>query len=165
MGKGKVILFYSGYEGAKRSCHWFPFPFLYLSPFLEKSGYEVEIIDARVEKRWESLLKNSLTDALCLGITAMTGLDIKDGIDAAKICREGSPQVTIIWGGPHATALPEQTAKSQYVDIAIKGQGEMILTEIVNRLHNKEEFYSIPGIAYSKDGNTFQNEVPNLVPF
>ena len=165
MGKGKVLLFYPGYEGSKRSCHWFPFPFLYLSPFLEKSGYEVEIIDARVEKRWESLLKNSLTDALCLGITAMTGLDIKDGIDAARICREDSPQVTIIWGGPHATALPEQTAESQYVDIAVKGQGEEVMTEIVNRLYHRRDIYDIPGIAYSKDGNTFQNEALNLIPF
>jgi radical SAM superfamily enzyme YgiQ (UPF0313 family) len=165
MNKGKVILFFPGFEGGERGYHWFPFPFLYLSPFLEKSGYEVEIIDARVEERWETLLESSLTNALCLGITAMTGRDIKDGIDAARICREDSPQVPIIWGGPHTTALPEQTAESQYVDIAVKGQGEEVLTEIVNRLYHKRDVYDVPGIAYSKDGNTFQNEVSNLIPF
>ncbi len=165
MEKGKVILFYPGHEGIKRSYHWFPFPFLYLSPFLEESGYEVIIIDARVEDSWKTLLKNSLTDTLCLGITAMSGSDIKDGIEAAMICREDSPQVPIIWGGPHATALPEQTAESQYVDIAVKGQGEEVMVEIVNRLHHRRDIYDIPGIAYSKDGNTFQNDMPTLIPF
>jgi len=165
MEKGKVILFYPGHEGIKRSYHWFPFPFLYLSPFLEESGYEVIIIDARVEDSWKTLLKNSLTDTLCLGITAMSGSDIKDGIEAAMICREDSPQVPIIWGGPHATALPEQTAESQYVDIAVKGQGEEVMVEIVNRLHHRRDIYDIPGIAYSKDGNTFQNDMSTLIPF
>ena len=165
MNEGKVILFYPGHEASKRSYHWFPFPFLYLSPFLEESGYEVKIIDARVEENWKTILEESLTDALCLGITAMTGRDIKDGIEAAGICREISPRVSIIWGGPHATALPEQTSESQYVDIVIKGQGEEVMVEIVNRLCHRREIYDIPGIAYKKSGNTFQNDMSTLTPF
>ena len=165
MEKGKVILFYPGYEGLKRSYHWFPFPYLYLSPFLEKSGYEVQIIDARVEERWKTLLKNSLTDAFCLGITAMTGRDIKDGIEAARICRENSPQIHIIWGGPHATALPEQTAESQYVDIVVEGQGEEVMTEIVNRMYYRRDIYDVPGIAFKKDGDIYKNKVSAKIPF
>jgi len=165
MNKGKVILFYPGHEAGKRSYHWFPFPFLYLSPFLEESGYEVKIIDARVEENWKTILEDSLADALCLGITAMTGRDIKDGIEAAMTCREIGPRVSIVWGGPHTTALPEQTAESQYVDIAVKGQGEEVVTEIVNRLYHRREIYDIPGIAYKKNGNTFQNGMSSLIPF
>jgi len=165
MNKGKVILFFPGFKWCERSCHWFPFPFLYLSPFLEKSGCEVIIIDARVEEDWESLLENSLTGALCLGITAMTGRDIKDGIKASMICRELNPRMPVIWGGPHATALSEQTAESKYVDIVVKGQGEEVMTEIANRLHHRREIYDIPGITFKKNGNIYKNKEPTLIPF
>ena len=41
--KGKVVLFYPHFGEKQQSTHWFPFPYLYLAPFLEKTGYKVVI--------------------------------------------------------------------------------------------------------------------------
>ena len=56
--KGKVVLFFPHF-GAEQDV-WMPFPFLYLAPFLEKAGYEVSIIDSRVENDWQEILRKEL---------------------------------------------------------------------------------------------------------
>lgn len=164
MKKNKVILFCPGYEGMS-TYHWFPFPYLYIGPFLEQAGYEVKIVDARVEPDWENILRKSLTNALCLGITAMTGPDLRDAIKAVKICRKVDSQLPVIWGGPHAMADPEQTIKSDYVDIVVCGQGEQVLVEIARRISNNKHYNDIQGIAYKKNDTVYKNNSSNIVPF
>lgn len=164
MKKGNIVLFYPDYQGMG-TYHWFPFPYLYLGPFLEKEGFKVRIIDARVELAWRELLKESLSDALCIGITAMTGSDINASLEAAEIARSVNLNLPIIWGGPHATALPEETVKSEYIDIVVRGQGEIAMTEIANSLYNKEDISSIKGIAYKDKGTVYLNPSQALLPF
>ena len=43
--KGKVVLFFPHFGPGSQDTSWFPFPYLYLAPFLEKAGYTVKIID------------------------------------------------------------------------------------------------------------------------
>ena len=57
--KGKLVLFFPHF-GADQDV-WMPFPYLYLAPFLEQAGYEVCIIDSRVEKEWEVKLRKEET--------------------------------------------------------------------------------------------------------
>ena len=59
--KGKVVLFFPHF-GADQDV-WMPFPYLYLAPFLEEVGYKVSIVDSRVEKEWESVLRKELKEA------------------------------------------------------------------------------------------------------
>ena len=54
--KGKIVLFYPHFGTNSQDNHWFPFPYLYIGPFLEKAGYSVKIVDARVEKNWQEML-------------------------------------------------------------------------------------------------------------
>src|SRR3990167_3914673 len=107
MTKGDVVLFYQSYSGMG-DYHWFPFPYLYIGPFLEKAGFRSLVIDARVELDWRKRLTASLDNAVCVGVTSMSGPDIKDGIEAAKICKAKRPGIPVVWGGPHATVEPAQ---------------------------------------------------------
>ena len=62
--KGKIVLFYPHFAEQQQDNHWFPFPYLYLAPFLEKAGYTVKIIDARVEmENWKNMLTKELKDS------------------------------------------------------------------------------------------------------
>ena len=123
------------------------------------------IIDARVEPEWRGILNSALNNALCLGITAMTGSDIKDAIEAAKICRNKNSCLPIVWGGPHAIAMPAQTLQSGYADIVVCGQGEHVMTEIANRICQGKDYVDIRGIAYRKKGVVHQNRNANRIPF
>ena len=79
--KGKVVLFYP--TPGISQYFWFPFPYLYLGPFLEREGYQVVVIDARTTDKWRQLLMNEIRDAdavgmgpslWCLGLTLLRPL-------------------------------------------------------------------------------------------
>ncbi|MFH0840009.1 MAG: radical SAM protein [Candidatus Omnitrophota bacterium] len=163
MKKGNIVLFFPSYVGMG-TYHWFPFPYLYIGPFLEKAGFKSVIIDARIEPQWKELLRKSLNGSLCVGITAMTGSDIKDAIEAATICKKADPMMPVIWGGPHATADPEGTARLDYVDAAVCGQGEDAMTKIAERVYEGKDFSGIPGVVYKK-GESILKNTKSEVPF
>jgi radical SAM superfamily enzyme YgiQ (UPF0313 family) len=151
MSNGKVVLFYPTYEGISR-WHWMPFPFLYLAPYLERGGFSVRIIDARVEVDWREVLRTELADALCLGVTSMTGPDLLAAMEAAGIAKVLRPDLPVVWGGPHATDLPELTAEHEHVDVVVVGQGEEILLELCRRVAAGRDWADVPGVVYRRDG-------------
>lgn len=75
-----------------------------------------------------------LDDANAVCISSMTGTQINGAIETAKIIKSYKPNIPIIWGGVHASLLPEQTLKSEYVDYIIKGEGEHALLELITDL-------------------------------
>ena len=120
--KGKVVLFFPHF-GADQDV-WMPFPYLYLAPFLEEAGYEVCIIDSRVENDWEIKLRKELKDTFALGITSMSGPDLKPAMEAAQIARDMSNDIKVIWGGHHVSALPEDVFNEKLGDYVFLGPAE-----------------------------------------
>jgi len=137
--KNKVVLFFPLLEEGK-DYHWPPISLLALAAVLKSNNLEPVIIDERVEKGVENRLKNELKNALCLGITAFTGFSLKGSLKAAKICREYYPDKPIIFGGPHATALPEQSKKSYLIDDVVTGYGEFEFLDKVQKIAKGEDF-------------------------
>lgn len=140
--ENKVVLFFPFLEEGK-DFHWPPISLLALAAVLKQNNFKCVIIDERVEKNAHDILKNELKDALCLGLTAFTGFSLSRSVLAAKICREFYPQVPIIWGGPHVTALPEQSKKSSLVDDVVEGYGEFEFLEKVKRIAEGKD-YKLP---------------------
>ena len=99
--KGKVVLFFPTAEIEQNV--WFPFPYLYLGPFIELSGYSVTVIDARVEENWRQCIESELRDCVAFGITSMSGPDLNSALEAAHIVRESNSNLPIIWGGHHVS--------------------------------------------------------------
>ena len=134
--KGKVVLFFPHFGDYDNS--WFPFPYLYLAPFLEKTGFEVKIIDARVEKDWKNILTKELKDSFALGITSMSGPDLIPAIEASEIAQGMDNHINIIWGGHHASALPDEVFDAGVADYVLLGPAEftfpvLLLSTINNR--------------------------------
>jgi radical SAM superfamily enzyme YgiQ (UPF0313 family) len=106
----------------------------------------------------EKLVLKESKDALCVGITAMTGYQITDGLRVAKLIKQKNPETPIVWGGWHSSLLPKQTLESPLVDIVVKGQGERTFAELVDALSGSKSLSRIKGLAYKKDGEIFENE-------
>lgn len=149
--KGKVILFYPTISGVWEYV-WFPFPYLYIAPFLEKAGYTVRIIDARVDNDWEQHLRHEITDAICFGVTGMTGPDLKNAADACNIVREAQTNVPIVWGGHHAKQLPEQILEEGMADYVLTGPGEYALPNLIDSIQKEVEPDGVEGLIYKKEG-------------
>jgi radical SAM superfamily enzyme YgiQ (UPF0313 family) len=125
---------------------------LAISRFLDQEGYSIKIYTRYLQKNYEAELLKSGHDAICLGISAMTGHQIFDGLKLAKKFKKKYPKIPIIWGGWHPSILPHQTIKDPCVDIIVKGQGDITFTELVHALEKKQDLKHIPGLVY-KNGN------------
>jgi len=127
-----------------------PHSLLAIAAPVHKLGYKVKIIDMRRDYDWRETLKRSVSrDTICIGISAMTGTQVHFALIMAGEARMltekwGTP---IIWGGAHASILPEQTLGHDLVDIVVVGEGDETFPELVNALENKRTLREIKGIA------------------
>lgn len=129
-----------------------PLGLLAIGSVLKRAGHEVKILDLRISDSPDEELKSVMRsfDPQAVGIGVMT-IECKYGfIDAAKV-KEISPEVTIIFGGPHCSHEPQFILNDPNVDLMVSGEGDITIVELINALDKGEEITNIPGIAYKKD--------------
>ena len=68
----------------------------------------------------------------------------------------------IIFGGIHATSVPEVVLKNDCVDMVCVGEGEYALLELVESL-GEEPRYDIQNIWFKRDGEIVRNDVRPLI--
>jgi anaerobic magnesium-protoporphyrin IX monomethyl ester cyclase len=142
----KVVLVQCGIRG--RYIH-FPLSILYLAESLLKKGLEVKLIDLRIH----DLKEDDLQDALYVGISHMSGsMQIPSALQCARIAK--SMSIPTVFGGPHSSMLTEQTAQHPLVDIAVRGDGEEVVCDLVDYYRGEREINSIKGIAYKSKSGT-----------
>ncbi len=139
-----------------------PLALLAISRILDREGYEIKIISRFLSDRPEEEILREAKDSLCLGISAMVGFQIQDGLRLAGLVRKKYPDLPIVWGGWHASVLPEQTAKSSLVDAVVKGQGERTFTELVQALGKGQSLKGIAGLVCKDKGKVVVN--PDRLP-
>jgi anaerobic magnesium-protoporphyrin IX monomethyl ester cyclase len=128
-----------------------PLPHLALGGPLRQAGYDVRIIDAKWEPRAREEIEATLGEAVCLGISALTGHAISDGLAMAGLAKTLRPEVPVIWGGWHPTFAARQAAADPRVDVVVRGQGEHTIVELLDALEQRRPWTEIPGLTY-RDG-------------
>jgi len=135
-----------------------PLNLLFLTSVLEKAGFDVNIVDQRLKENYKEIIKEHLNeDTAFVGITAMTGNQILQGLDIAQLVRDVSPELPLVWGGVHPTLLPLQTMKDPLVDIIVKGEGEETIVELAEVLSERKNLKGVRGILYKEDGKVVEN--------
>jgi anaerobic magnesium-protoporphyrin IX monomethyl ester cyclase len=135
--------------------HILPLALVHIGSMLPE--FDVQIIDGRVELTPESTLGERAPDALCLGVTVLTGKPILDALRASRAAKRKNPKLPVIWGGWHPSLLPEQCLASPLVDVCVSGQGEETFREIVQKLAAGKSLDDVAGIAFKRDGVVVKN--------
>jgi len=154
--KKKVVLFHGRASSFGKKIKAAPLGLLHISSFLVKDGYKVKIIsDSLYDNYIEEALKEC-KDSICLGITAMTGSQITEGLKIATLVKQKYPKLPIVWGGWHPSIMPESTLRDCNVDVVIAGQGERKFYELVKNFpdYDIKHLKTIPGLYY-KDKEQF----------
>ena len=129
-----------------------PLALLHAVSLVDKAGYRVRIIDQRVDKEWRETLRKSIgRNTLCLGVSSMTGTQIKGALEASRLFKKHS-KAPVVWGGIHPSLAPRQTLKNKHIDIAVIGEGEAVFLELVNALRDNGDLSSIKGIGFKNRG-------------
>lgn len=150
----QVVLLFP-HTGCKRPQEYImPLALLYIAAPLVADGYSVRIIDQRKTENWEEELGAAVKEdeTLCVGISTMTGHQIRKGMEMAGAVRELAPALPIVWGGVHPSLLPEQTIESEWVDAVVVGEGEETFLELVRSIEIGEPLEGVEGICYKRRG-------------
>jgi radical SAM superfamily enzyme YgiQ (UPF0313 family) len=147
--KGKIVLFYPPYDGPPLGA---PLCLLSLAAPLLQAGFEVALIDAAIDRQWFHTVLREVRDALCLGISVLTGPMIRGAVRMAIAAKKECPDVPVIFGGWHASLVTAQTIQESYIDAVVRGQGELTLLEVAEKLATKEEFRDVAGVSSQQFG-------------
>src|ERR671932_2059678 len=142
MNRHKVVLY-----NPRAVFYTMPLALIAIGSRLDPARFEVKIVDARIERDPIGALLAELDDALCLGVTVLTGAPIRDALAASRAAKAQRPDLPIIWGGWHPSLFPEQCLQEASVDAVVIGQGEETFAEIVERLANGRDLNGVMGCA------------------
>jgi anaerobic magnesium-protoporphyrin IX monomethyl ester cyclase len=127
----------------------------YVAQAALNAGADVEILDAHKENigpdAFPDFLKGKHFDLVgfkCLSIDIFTVLDY------CKLIKKHNQNIITVLGGPHPSALPEETMKYREFDYVIQGEGESGISSLVKKLMHydgnisAQDLRAIPNLVY-----------------
>ena len=128
-----------------------------LAAILRANDYDVIVVDAAITPDYKQQIEREIHDALCLGISVLTGPMIDGAIEVATAVKKLRPQLPVVFGGWHPTLLPDQTLSEEFVDYVVRRQGEITFLELVNAIREKRDCDSIAGVSWKSAAKNHHN--------
>lgn len=113
----------------------------------------VTILDLEMEHRpFEEVVKKYLIDLDpdLVGIT-MSATEHREGLEIARLAK--SQGATVVLGGYHPTAIPEELLSHPQVDLVVRGEGEITMRELVE----KGGPQGVRGVSYKETEQIIHN--------
>jgi anaerobic magnesium-protoporphyrin IX monomethyl ester cyclase len=136
----------------------------YLAAVMEREGFPFKIIDEQVEEDTFEKIAEYVTSPYLpvmhpyiFAFSVLTA-SYKVAVETAKKVKEIYPDSKIIFGGPHPSALPEEVLQHEWIDIVVKGEGEVIVPELYRRIKSGHDYSDIKGISFRKGTEIIHNE-------
>jgi anaerobic magnesium-protoporphyrin IX monomethyl ester cyclase len=141
-----------------------PYEFLHLERMV-RGKVRMIFIDEQLDKDYLKLIEDIKENILLVGVSSMTGYQLLGGLNFSKTIKSLG-NIKVVWGGWHASLLPEQVLKEDFVDFVICGQGEFAFQRLVESLINNSPFEAIPNLCYKKGCEMYFNPKEKVVdPF
>ena len=156
----RVVLFFPETHLRRSDDGWClpPFSLLAISGPLVQAGFEVVIVDGRLDPDYLQRVLAEAEDAICVGISALTGNQIRQALEVSTAIKTQIPALPVVWGGYHPTLMPDQTIANPAVDILVRGQGELAFSQLVEALAAGGSLRGIPGLTFKEAGRIVFNE-------
>ena len=144
----KIVFFFPSFASSDATA---PLGILAVATPLERAGFEICLIDSTITPNYKKRVLEEVRDALCLGISLVTGPMIRETVEIARAIKEWNPEFPIILGGWHPSLLPKQTLEAPYIDYVVRGQGEDSLLELVHHIEKGSAPDFVAGIGFKRD--------------
>jgi anaerobic magnesium-protoporphyrin IX monomethyl ester cyclase len=125
----------------------------------EYDGIEPRIFDEQIRPFTDVSLKQAILEEKEPRIVGFSLLTINSAraYEVARRIKRIDPKVLVVVGGIHATVLPEECLSAEGVDVAIRREGEITLSELIRRVREGKGFEELEGISYRRNGNYVHN--------
>ena len=113
---------------------WPPLGILYLAGYVREKypQAEINIVDGCRIGYDNTLAEITRFHPDILGISFYT-MVAHGAFKVAQFCKQTLPGTLVVMGGPHATALPQDTLRQSQADLVVVGEGEETFYQIVKR--------------------------------
>lgn len=143
------------------------FALVCLGAIVKQMGVDIRVIDASAENMTveEALKRIGDYDPTVLGISSTTA-GINAAADLASRVKAVNPDVIVVLGGCHASALPVDTLQEfQAFDILVFGEGETTFAEILSHVRQHgTTLTDAKGTAVRVNGQVVLNAPRPLIP-
>lgn len=134
---------------------------LHLAAEVRRHGYEPSIIEADVlDLSPDQVADRLIADApAVVGITLFT-VGVLGASHIARRVRAALPETRIIVGGPHVSSMGVETlARFPEFDVAVPGEGELVLTDLLRAWTEDRPLESVRGLIFRDE-----NGSPRVTP-
>ena len=109
---------------------------------------------------WEYIIKRSKEiNPYIIGISSLFTAYSNEALFTAQKIKIFLPNIKIVMGGHHPTAIPEHVMECKAVDYVLRGDGEVSMPLLAKALKFNQDIKTIPGIVYrKKDGSIIINK-------
>jgi radical SAM superfamily enzyme YgiQ (UPF0313 family) len=129
-----------------------PLGICYLGAVLEKHGHLVRIIDGQLAENTHEHILQEIGSFIpdFIGISSVI-LSERQSYELADKIKLRFPDSFIIIGGPHVTTIMQDVMKNRAIDLAVYGEGEKTILDVMEYLTARKKLTDIPGIMWRKD--------------
>lgn len=128
-----------------------PLSSLALASFIQSKGHTVRVFDCQLERGLMKSVEEFAPDAVA--VTLSSESVIPEALRVSRALKAlGLP---VFWGGHMASAIPEEIARSGYVDYVGISEGEYTLLELLEVTAGRRAPETVLGIAYVDENGLY----------
>ena len=128
-----------------------PLGLCYIAASLEQAGHEVDILDMNSQRVSDKALVKRIEQSPLVGIGGLV-TEYAEVVRLVKVIRQAHENQIIVLGGPLATTHPEELLVASGADVAVIGEGEQTIVELVEAIKQGSSRELIKGIVYQDGG-------------
>jgi anaerobic magnesium-protoporphyrin IX monomethyl ester cyclase len=139
-----------------------PLGLMYIAASIMKEfpgEHSIKIVDARLKQlsmnSISHIIKSFDPDVIGMSSLSYENDYMHQVANTAKAVKKTS---IIVVGGPHATLYHEEVLKNHNIDIAVIGEGELTMVDLLSCVKDSRNINDVKGIAYKKDGKIILNK-------
>jgi len=141
-----------------------PLGLLYIAAVLEEAGYQVEVIDAFIDRLNLSQILKEIERRRpdIVGISCLTANGAAV-YNIGRAIKSGFDDIKIILGNIHASVFYEVYLKNRCADAVIHGEGEFAFLNIVKCIERKQSLSDIDGVSWWSGSGIINNKPARLI--
>lgn len=145
-----------------------PYGILQLASYLEQNHKDIDIkvIDCQAHSiEWKELEREiALFDPDIFACSGLATCNTYVAARAFETAKKVKASVLTVAGGQHFTALAEESLNTYSdIDIIVRGEGEVTLSELVKVFSKRESFQQVSGISFRQNGKVVNNPSRPLI--
>lgn len=126
-----------------------PFGIMYVADALMQQGLTVQLYHEAEDTVDDFVRAVERERPLWVGFSTITGPQLSATIAATK--RVHDLGIPTVWGGVHATIMPEEVLREDYVDFVVVNEGEITAQEFTRELGSGRNWGGVLGLAWKDE--------------